>query len=103
VVVGEVNDHDIKIAVNEDPTEWHHHSNSAEFFFTLEGSLTVEFRDGRAVVLNAGEGLVVEAGAIHRTIPSGRTVNLLVEHRDITTTFETQDGGSRKGSSAQVR
>lgn len=103
VVVGQVNDHEIKIAVNEDPSEWHCHPDSDEFFLTLEGSLIVEFRDSEIVTLDVGEGLVVEAGAVHRSIPTGRTVNLLVEHCGITTTFETGRGGIRKGSSAQAR
>lgn len=103
LVIGRMNDHEVKIAVNEDPSEWHHHPNSDEFFLTLEGSLVIEFRDGGAVTLNAGEGLFVEAGAVHRTTPSGRTVNLLVERSDVTTTLETGDGISRKGSGAQAR
>lgn len=103
IVVGRVNDHEIKIAVNEDASEWHSHPNSDEFFLTLEGSLVVEFRDGGTVTLNVGDGIVVESGAVHRTIPSGRTVNLLVEHADITTTLEGGDGTTRKGSGAPPR
>jgi len=99
IVVGSANDHEIKIAVNEVPTEWHSHPNSDEFFFTLEGLLTIEFRDGETATLGVGDGMIVEAGAVHRTIPSGRTVNLLVERADITTTLEA-GGASRKGSGA---
>src|SRR5258706_11113700 len=79
VVLGGLNDHEVKIAVNEDPSEWHHHPNSDEFFLTLEGALTIEFRDGTKVTLNSGEGLFVEAGAVHPTTPSRRTVNLFIE------------------------
>jgi mannose-6-phosphate isomerase-like protein (cupin superfamily) len=85
IVVGRLNDHEIKVAVNEVASEWHSHPNSDEFFLTLEGKLTIEFRDGETATLNVGDGMIVEAGAVHRTIPSGRTVNLLVERADVTT------------------
>ena len=103
VVLGRVNDHEVKIAVNEDPSAWHYHANSDEFFLTLEGALSIEFRSGETVTLNVGEGLFVEAGAIHKTTPSGRTVNLLIERADVTTTLEDGDGVSRKGSGAPAR
>ena len=99
IVAGRFNDHEAKIAVNEVPSEWHSHPNSDEFFLTLEGALTIEFRDGDSAVLAVGDAMIVEECAVHRTIPSGRTVNLLVERAEVTTTMEA-DGESRKGSGA---
>ena len=100
LVLGRLNDHEVKIAVNEDPSVWHHHPNSDEFFLTLEGVLTIEFRGGETVTLEAGQALFVEAGEVHRTTPSGRTVNLLVERADVSTTLEDGEGTTRKGSGA---
>lgn len=87
VVVGTVNDHIVKIAVNEVPYGWHRHPNSDEFFLVMEGALTVEFEDGSRTTLNPDDGLILPAGVVHRTIPQGRTVNLLVERRETETEF----------------
>ena len=85
VDVAKVNDHIFKIAVNTDPFPWHHHPNSDELFIVVEGASTVEFEDSQAVQLRPDDSLLVPQGVIHRTIPHGRTVNLLVERGDIET------------------
>ena len=87
LLVARVNDHVLKIAVNEDPFPWHNHPNSDELFIVVEGELTVEFDDGSSVTLEPDDTLVVPQGRFHRTRPRGRTVNLLVERADAETEF----------------
>ena len=91
VDVTTINDHIFKIAVNTDPFPWHHHPNSDELFVVMEGALTIEFEDSPAVLLKRDDSLVVPQGVIHRTVPHGRTVNLLIERRDTETVMIDDD------------
>ncbi len=84
-VVGEVNDHVVRISVMTEPFYWHSHPDSDEVFHVLEGGLLIEFED-REIELTPGQMLTVPAGAVHRTSPIGpRSVNLTIERADATT------------------
>jgi quercetin dioxygenase-like cupin family protein len=87
VSLGRTNDHEVVLAVNSQPYPWHEHPNSDEFFMVLEGTLTVEHEDGTSVILSAADTWIVPAGTVHRTTPSGRCVNIVVERADIVTRF----------------
>lgn len=88
VMVNEVNDHCLRLAVMQDATyDWHQHPNSDELFIVLEGELTVEFGDNKSVVLTPGDSFTVQAGKTHRTIAKGRTVNLCFETTKAETVF----------------
>ena len=93
LVVARVNDHVLKIAVNEDPYAWHNHPDSDELFIVVEGELTVEFESEDPITLRPDDALVVPRGRIHRTRPRGRTVNLLVERADAETEFRDEQPG----------
>ena len=91
--ISTVNDHVVTVAVNEVPFPWHSHPNSDEFFLVVEGRLRVEYHDGPQHTLESNDTLLVPAGTVHRTVPEGRTVNLLVERRETETVFlEEADG-----------
>jgi mannose-6-phosphate isomerase-like protein (cupin superfamily) len=92
-----VNDHVVTLAVNEVDFPWHHHSSSDEFFYVVEGQLRVEYKDGRGYDLGPNDTLLVPSGTVHRTLPQGRVVNLLVEQVDTDTVF-FNDGESPRGS-----
>jgi mannose-6-phosphate isomerase-like protein (cupin superfamily) len=80
VMIGEVNNHCVRLAVVQDTIyEWHHHPNSDELFIVLEGELTIEFQDEDTLVLKTGDFHTVSRGKIHRTRARGRTVNLCIE------------------------
>jgi mannose-6-phosphate isomerase-like protein (cupin superfamily) len=81
-VVGEVNDHVIRVSVLTRDFHWHSHSNSDETFLALEGGLYVDFKD-RTVALEPGQMLTVLRSTVHRTRPmKERAVTLTFEHRD---------------------
>ncbi len=87
-LIQEVNDHCIRLAVNEDSVfDWHFHPNSDEIFMVIEGMLKIEFRDRGDVSLAPGELYKVPAGVIHRTVSKGRTANLCFESSQAETTF----------------
>jgi len=83
-----VNDHEIRMSVMTHGYPWHHHPDSDETFFTVEGELIVEFDDGE-VALQPGQYLTVPAGVRHRTRPGGeRSVNLTFEKHGAETIFD---------------
>jgi mannose-6-phosphate isomerase-like protein (cupin superfamily) len=83
-----VNDHEVRMSVMTHEFPWHHHPESDESFYCLDGELIIEFTDGE-VALNPGQFLTVPAGVRHRTRPGGkRSVNLTFEKRDAETVFD---------------
>ena len=56
----------------------HHHTGARQFFFVLEGELSLEV-EHHLFLLRAGEGLEVAPGQVHQAINrSAATVRLLV-------------------------
>jgi mannose-6-phosphate isomerase-like protein (cupin superfamily) len=86
-LVSEINDSCLRLAVNEGEYPWHYHLNSDELFIVLEGELTIEFRDRPKVNLKSQDTFLVQKGMTHRTIASGRTVNLCIEKTKLDTSF----------------
>jgi mannose-6-phosphate isomerase-like protein (cupin superfamily) len=87
-VLGEVNNHCLRMAVMDEKTyPWHSHPNSDELFLILEGKLIIEFEDNNKVALGPGDFHKVQAGKVHRTIAIGRTVNLCFESTTAETVF----------------
>lgn len=87
VSLGNVNDHEIRMSVMTEQFRWHHHPDSDETFYGVEGELVIEFED-REVVVRPGQLVTVPAGMLHRTRPAGaRSVNLTFERKDAGTIF----------------
>lgn len=83
--VAEVNDHVVRISIMTGAFPWHHHPNSDEGFWVLEGELMIEF-EGEIVRLAPGKLLTIPKGIRHRTRPMGeRSVNLTFERADAAT------------------
>ncbi len=85
-----VNDSVVRLGIVEGEYHWHKHDNVDEFFFTLEGKLIVDIKNGESIELNKQQGYVVPKGIIHRTRASEKTVILMVESADI---IPTGDAG----------
>jgi mannose-6-phosphate isomerase-like protein (cupin superfamily) len=87
IIVNEVNDSCVTIAVNEQDYPWHYHPTSDELFIMVEGLLTIDFQSGKSIILRSNDTLLVPAGTIHRSRPKGRAVNLVIERSDTETIF----------------
>jgi mannose-6-phosphate isomerase-like protein (cupin superfamily) len=74
----EVNDAVVRLAVMEGDFHWHQHEAEDEFFYVLEGRLTIELEDGK-VELAPGQGVTIPRGRLHFPRAHGRTVVLMVE------------------------
>ena len=82
----QVNDAVVRLAVMEGDFHWHKHDREDEFFYVLEGALTIEIDGAEPVTLRPGEGVTVPAGRLHFPRADGRTVVLMVEQASVTPT-----------------
>ena len=86
--IAAINDHEIRLSVMTHGFPWHHHPDSDETFYVIEGELILEFAD-REVALQPGQCLTVPKGIRHRTRPGGdRSVNLTFERAGAKTDFD---------------
>ena len=91
-VVAEMNEYQFKVAKLQGDFIWHHHADTDETFFVLEGDLRIDFRDG-AVHIGAGELYVVPKGVEHKPYAAQAVHLLLIEPRGVRNTGE--EGGDR--------
>ena len=84
-VIAELNDYQFKLAKIEGEFVWHDHPDSDEVFVIIEGTMDIEFRDGK-VTLNAGEMFVVPKGIEHRPVAEDECKMMLIEPRGIVNT-----------------
>jgi mannose-6-phosphate isomerase-like protein (cupin superfamily) len=84
-VIAEMNDCQFKLVKIQGEFVWHDHPDTDEVFIVLEGSLDIEFRDGK-VTLEAGEMFVVPRGVEHRPVAIDECRIMLVEPRGVTNT-----------------
>jgi len=80
-----VNDSVVRMAVIEGEYHWHEHSDIDEFFYVIEGSLSIDL-EGRTVELGPRQGFAVPKKTQHRTRAPKRTIILMVEREDIVPT-----------------
>ena len=90
-VIAELNDIQFKLVKFEGDFVWHQHVETDEAFIVLEGTMTIEFRDGQ-VQLSAGEMFVVPKGVEHRPVADGECHALVIEPRGVINTGDA--GGS---------
>lgn len=77
-VIGQVNDHHVKVAKLHGDFPWHAHDQEDELFLVIKGRLRIEFRD-REETLEEGELIIVPRGVEHRPIADQEVHVLLVE------------------------
>ena len=66
-VIAEMNDYQFKLVKVEGEFVWHDHPDTDEVFIVLDGTLDIEFRDGK-VTLETGEMFVVPKGVEHKPV-----------------------------------
>lgn len=86
-VIAEMNDYQFKLVKIQGEFVWHDHADTDEVFIVLEGSLDIEFRDGK-VTLEAGEMFVVAKGLEHKPVAREECRIMLVEPKGVTNTGE---------------
>ncbi len=84
-VIAEMNEIQFKVVKLEGEFVWHSHGDTDEVFMVLEGTMAIEFRDGR-VNLSAGEMFVVPEGVEHKPVAPQECHVLLIEPRGVVNT-----------------
>ena len=88
-VVAEMNDYQFKLVRLEGDFVWHDHQDTDETFIVLEGTLAIDFRDGK-VELEVGQMLVVPKGVPHRPRASTEVKVLIVEPKGVINTGDAE-------------
>ena len=73
-----INDTALRLAKILGAYNWHVHKNEDEFFFVVEGEVSVETENG-SVDLKEGEGFLVKRGTRHRSKADKPATVLLIE------------------------
>lgn len=59
------------------PTGWHYHVCEGQFVYALAGWVDLEFEDGKALRLQAGESLYIPGGLRHNEIRTSDALEIL--------------------------
>ncbi len=97
-IIAQMNDYHFKLVKFQGDFVWHHHADTDEVFITLDGEMSIEFRDGK-VNLNTGEMFVVPRGVEHKPQAEKKCKILLIEPAG---TINTGDAGGSLTAAADV-
>ncbi|PXF18603.1 MAG: cupin [Methanobacteriota archaeon] len=81
-IIAEMNNYQFKLAKIKGEFVWHDHKDTDEVFIVIEGTMSIEFRDG-AVDLGEGELCVVPKGVEHKPYAENECKIMLVEPRGV--------------------
>ena len=84
--LGQVNDAVVRLGVMEGPFHWHRHDEEDEFFYVIEGALTIEVEGRAPFELQPGQGVTIPKATQHCPHAHGRTVVLMVEKGSVVPT-----------------
>jgi mannose-6-phosphate isomerase-like protein (cupin superfamily) len=87
-IIAQMNDYHFKLVKFQGDFIWHSHADTDEVFITLDGEMSIEFRDGR-IELKAGELFVVPKGLEHRPYAEKECKIMLVEPEGTINTGDT--------------
>jgi mannose-6-phosphate isomerase-like protein (cupin superfamily) len=91
-VIARLNDYEIKLVRLAGEFVWHSHPDTDELFLVIDGSLTIQLRDGE-VRLGAGQLYVVPRGVEHCPRTDGEVRAMLIEPAGVVNTGDA--GGDR--------
>lgn len=74
----QVNESVVGLGVVQGEYHWHKHDSDDEFFYVVEGGLSIDLED-RTIRLSPRQGVVIPKGVMHRPRAPQRTVMLMVE------------------------
>jgi len=78
-VVGQVNDHYVKVAKLLGELVWHSHDAEDEMFLVVSGRLRIQLPESQEVVLTPGQFYVVPRGVKHNPIADEEVEIVLIE------------------------
>lgn len=87
MVINQVNDCCLRLAVFEEEYRWHFHPTSDELFIVVDGCIAIDLPGPRELRLKPWQCITIPAMTHHRTRAIGRTVNLCFEKLAAETVF----------------
>ncbi len=97
-IIGELNGQYVKLCKLRDEFVWHSHAEEDELFMVFQGTLYMDFRDGRTESIKPGEIIIVPKGVEHRPwTKNGELVfNLLFEPKETKHTGDVESAQTVK-------
>lgn len=89
-IIAQMNDYHFKLVKFQGDFVWHSHAETDEVFITLDGEMSIEFRDGK-MDLKAGEMFVVPKGVEHKPFADKECKIMLVEPEGTVNTGDASD------------
>ncbi|MCA4899083.1 MAG: cupin domain-containing protein [Bacteroidota bacterium] len=81
-IIGEVNDHYIKVVkIKGQEVPWHNHENEDELFYIVDGQLVMEMENQLAFTMKKGDLFVVKKGTNHRVSSTVECLIMLIESK----------------------
>jgi mannose-6-phosphate isomerase-like protein (cupin superfamily) len=88
-VIAQLNDYEIKLVKVKGEFVWHTHEDTDELFLVIDGTLTIQLRDGD-VTLRPGQLYVVPRGVEHCPIAEGEVAAMLIEPAGVVNTGDAE-------------
>lgn len=98
-VIGELDEHYIKVAKLKGSLVWHSHEFEDEMFLIIKGELEMELRE-EVIHLSTGDLFVVPAGVEHNPIAKEECLVMLIEKK---TTMHTGSVNHPKSKSVEAQ
>jgi len=87
VVLGKVEDYEVRLVMFKGEYFWHKHEQHDEFILIYKGSIAIELKGGKEIKLSAGEGALIEKGTLHRSKAAKKALAVVFERETITGDF----------------
>ena len=87
IVLGKVEDYEIKLSEFNGEYFWHKHERHDECMLVYDGSISIELEGKKEVKLKEGELIVIEKGTPHRSKAKDKALVLLFERDTIMSDF----------------
>ena len=94
-IVGEVNNHYVKVAKLKGEFVWHKHEGEDEMFLIIKGNLIIKLRD-RDIHLQPGEFFIVPQGVEHCPVAHEEVEVMLFEPKTVLNTGDVMDAKTVK-------
>ncbi|MDI6733353.1 MAG: cupin domain-containing protein [Planctomycetota bacterium] len=87
LVIGRVENYEIKLAEFKGKYRWHRHTQYDECMLVYKGTINIELENNKKVKVKKGETAVIEKGTLHRSSSKGKALVIVFESGAITSDF----------------
>ena len=95
-VVARYNNNDVMVVKFQGEYPFHKHDDTDDFFLVIDGQVTMDYEDDKAVTFGPGEMVIVPKGVVHRPRAETEAKVLLIEPKG-----EPNSGDSERAPAAK--